>query len=93
MMWGYGYDPGLGSWLMMLAGTILWIALLGILIWGIIRWFDRRPGGLMSRKPESRVSEPSAQEILEQRYARGEIDATTFEQMRERLQGRVYQQR
>jgi len=25
-------------------------------------------------------------DILRQRYARGEIDATTFEQMRERLQ-------
>lgn len=31
------------------------------------------------------TTEPSAEEILRQRYARGEIDATTFEQMRERL--------
>ncbi len=30
--------------------------------------------------------QPSALEILSQRYARGETDATTFEQMRERLQ-------
>jgi hypothetical protein len=29
---------------------------------------------------------PSALEILRQRYARGEIDTATFEQMRERLQ-------
>lgn len=30
--------------------------------------------------------QPSAMEILRQRYARGEIDATTFDQMRERLE-------
>jgi len=30
--------------------------------------------------------QPSAMEILSQRYARGEIDAVTFDQMRERLE-------
>jgi len=38
--------------------------------------------------------QPSALEILRQRYARGEIDAATYEQMRERLEasGRPDQQ-
>jgi len=30
-------------------------------------------------------AQPSASDILDQRYARGEIDAATYEQMRERL--------
>ena len=35
-------------------------------------------------RPEQQLS---AMEILRQRYARGEIDTATYEQMRERLQG------
>jgi Short C-terminal domain len=31
-------------------------------------------------------SQPSAMEILRQRYARGEIDTATYESMRERLE-------
>jgi uncharacterized membrane protein len=36
--------------------------------------------------PGVRPVQPSAMEILRQRYARGEIDAATFDQMRERLE-------
>ena len=66
-------------------GNILWIALLGVLAWALIRWFNRQPGFPGSRESGTFGSSPSALEILRQRYARGEIDATTFEQMRERL--------
>ena len=31
------------------------------------------------------LTQPSASDILDRRYARGEIDAATYEQMRERL--------
>ncbi len=76
MMWGYGFGWG---WLMMSLGTVLWIALLVVLVWALIRWL----GSKTSTPPPSG---PSAEEILRQRYARGEIDTATFEQMRERLQ-------
>lgn len=83
MMWGYYPNWG-GMFLMMVVGNVLWIALLGVLVWAVIRWFARRPGVLGSREP-GLLGGPSALEILRQRYARGEIDAVTFEQMRERL--------
>jgi putative membrane protein len=87
-MWGYGYSPSWGGmFLMMVLGNLLWIALLGILVWAVIRWFVRRPGILGPRESGSFAGGPSALEILRQRYARGEIDAVTFEQMRERLEG------
>jgi putative membrane protein len=79
MMWGYGFDWG---WFMMAFGGVLWIAILVILVWALIRWVERKgsvPG------PSGSASS-SALEILSQRYARGEIDTATFEQMRERLQ-------
>jgi putative membrane protein len=84
MMWGY-YPDGAG-WLMMVFGNILWIALLGILLWAMIRWFERRASAPGSQRSGIPTSEPSALEILRQRYARGEIDAVIFEQMRERLE-------
>ena len=85
MMWGYGFSWG-GMWLMLLS-MVLWIALLVVVVWAIIRWLDRRTsssGSINTNTPPTPGS-PSALEILGQRYARGEIDATTFEQMRERL--------
>jgi len=83
MMWGYGF--GWGGMLLMLLSTLLWVAVVGLLVWALIRWLGpRMPGG---GTPWAGPTGPSAIEILRQRYARGEIDAATFEQMRERLEG------
>jgi len=83
MMWGYGFGWG---WLMMSLGTILWVAVLVVLVWALIRWLNAR-NSTQVHPPSSGVqSGPTALEILQQRYARGEIDTATFEQMRERLE-------
>lgn len=60
--------------------AFFWLALLGVIIWAVVRLTTRRGQAPMQAPP------PSAEEILRQRYARGEIDAQTFETMRERLQ-------
>jgi putative membrane protein len=82
MMWGYGF-----SWGGMLLSMALWIALLVVVVWAIIRWLDRRtsPSGSINTSTPPALANPSALEIHGQRYARGEIDTETFEQMRERL--------
>jgi putative membrane protein len=82
MMWGYGFGWG---WLMMAFGMVFWIALLVVLVWAVIRWLERKTPTAMPPATGTPVAGPSAQEILQQRYARGEIDTATFEQMRERL--------
>jgi putative membrane protein len=79
MMWGYGFSWG--GMLLMSFGSILWIALLVVLVWAAIRWLERK-----APTATPPVASPSAQEILQQRYVRGEVDTATFEQMRERLQ-------
>lgn len=82
--------------------SLFWLGLLGLLIWAVVRLARGRPMVGASRyaavqpQPQPRApwqqyaappaSGPSATEILRQRYARGEIDAVTFQQMRELLQ-------
>ena len=83
MMWGYGFSWG--GMLLMLLSMALWIALLVVLVWAIIRWLDRRTAPSVPTHTSTPSSGPSALEILRQRYASGEIDTATFEQMRERL--------
>jgi uncharacterized membrane protein len=80
MMWGYGYG---WSMLWMVFWNLLWLVLLGLLIWGVVRWL----GGRTVRPASHDSGSPphSALDILQERYARGEIDETTFERMRERL--------
>ncbi len=79
MMWGYGFGWG---WFIMMFGGVLLIAVLVVLVWALIRWFERKAPAPGSSTPAN----ASALEILRQRYARGEIDIATYEQMRERLQ-------
>jgi putative membrane protein len=65
---------------------VLWIALLVVLVWAVIRWLERKTTTAIPPSTGTPVAGPSALEILQQRYARGEIDTATFEQMRERLE-------
>lgn len=61
----------------------VFIVVLGVVVaW---RWLHR-PGGFAATAPRPR--EKNAVEILNERYARGEIDAQEYEERRERLLGR-----
>jgi putative membrane protein len=84
MMWGY--DFGWGGMLLMSLGTILWIALMVVLVWALIRWISGRTTTSFPPYTSTPPTGPSALEILRQRYARGEIDTAMFEQMREQLE-------
>ncbi|HEX7737306.1 MAG TPA: SHOCT domain-containing protein [Ktedonobacteraceae bacterium] len=70
---------GFGFWPLF---PLLWIGLIVFVCFNARRWFGWRsyPG---QQRP---FAEANALEILRQRYARGEIDGPTFDQMRERLE-------
>ena len=69
MMWGYG--TGWGSWLLM---TVVMVAFWAVVVFAIVALF-RGPV-----RPDPRTADGSepAQRILNERFARGEIDAEEY---------------
>jgi putative membrane protein len=82
MMFGYG-----GGWAWWQAG-LMWLAMIGflvLLIWavyGLITGITRQERG-----PNQRERSGSARRILDERLARGEIDAGEYRRLREVLNG------
>jgi putative membrane protein len=81
----YGGD-GWG-WSVMMLMPLLWITLLGVIIWAVVRL--TQPGGREHGSADQGTARrESPQEILDRRFASGEIDAETYTQTRDRLAGR-----
>lgn len=74
--WGWGFG---GFFLMVLMMALFWGALIGTAIWAIRQFRPRDPGATEAAS--------SAMRILEDRFARGEIDADEFQRRREILRG------
>lgn len=61
---------------------LFWLGIPALLVWASLRWLGPRTRGWGAPAP---VARPTAVEALAHRYAMGEIDAVTFEQMVERI--------
>jgi len=59
---------------------IIWIIIIGGIVW-LIKYINERDG-LVNNKRESR---PSALDILQERYARGEISREEYEEHKQTL--------
>jgi putative membrane protein len=66
--WEHGGGPW-GAW--MLLPLLLWVSFFGLVAWGALRVFSVRQGG-------GRTAD-SAEEVLRERFARGEVDVETYE--------------
>lgn len=76
-MSGYGLGSG---WMMLM--PLVWIALVAAGIWAIARLLPRQEAVRVRARRESPL------EILDRRYARGEIDDDAYAAARARLTGR-----
>jgi putative membrane protein len=74
--WGDGFGWGLG----MLGMAVFWIVVIVALVWVARLVWDRGGPRESSRPPETPL------EILQRRYARGEIDRAEYEEKRRDLQ-------
>jgi len=65
---------------------LLWLGIWALVVWAALRWVAPRWRTAMGAASAAYVApQPSAIETLRHRYALGEIDAPTFEQMVERV--------
>ena len=71
-----GFDGVMGTFggLWMLLPILFWGGLLALIVWAVVRIFPERRGG-----ERSEVRDRSSEEILTERFARGEIDAEEYE--------------
>ena len=79
-----GYGSGMGGWgfMFMSLGGLIFLALIGLVIWLLVRSTGSNSGSQPS------TSGDSAREILAQRYARGEIDEDEYHRRMQALASR-----
>ncbi|MFK4084881.1 SHOCT domain-containing protein [Kribbella sp. NPDC020789] len=80
MMYGDGWGWGWGG--MMIVMPLVWIALTAVIVLGVLK-VTQRP----DRSQSDQARRETAQEILDRRFASGEIDADAYAQTKARLAG------
>lgn len=74
-MMGYGWGMGVVGWIFM---GLFWVVVLGLAVWAVAALLPvSRPGGPGRRE--------GPEEILDRRFALGEIDAEQYRRAREEL--------
>jgi len=80
-MWWYhdGYGMGPWGWVLM---TVFTLAFWGLIVWAVVTLVRRLP-------PAGGPRESSARDILDERFARGEIDEEEYRRRLAALEGRT----
>ncbi len=81
--WGMG-GWGMGGWLFMGLGVILFW---GVVIYGLITLLRPRATGRPDQPPPAGPGTSTAQQTLDERFARGELDEEEYRRRRDLLRG------
>ena len=76
---GFHDGMGVGGWVLM---AVRWVMVLALIAWVVARLWPARSG---TEKDAGEASADGPRGILDRRLARGEIDAETYEELREKL--------
>jgi putative membrane protein len=74
-MGGYGNGMGAGGWVLM---GLFWVLLLVLIFWAVVRLLPRSDGA-------NRPTQGTPEEILDRRFASGELDVETYQAQRSAL--------
>lgn len=90
MGWMMDWGNGGGVWgVGMVLMGVFWVALIVLAVWAVIQLSQRNDTG--PADPGRFVESP--RQILDRRFASGEIDAQTYAEMRRVLEGRGVEQK
>lgn len=80
----YGNQWG---WSMLMLMPVIWLVLVGLIVWAVVH-LTRTSGHDHDAVAHATGHREGPQEILDRRFASGEIDAETYTQLREHLADR-----
>jgi len=80
-----GNDWGSGWGWMMILMPVLWIGLTAVIVWAVVK-VAQRPANPVSEQPRRETP----QDILDRRFASGEIDTDAYTQAKDHLAGRSH---
>ncbi|WP_405682464.1 SHOCT domain-containing protein [Streptomyces sp. NBC_00057] len=73
-----------GGWAWLALMPLLWIVLIGLVVWAVLRLTQHSAGHHDATDPRKPPRE-TPEEILDRRFASGEIDAEAYTEARKRL--------
>ncbi|MGW3204196.1 SHOCT domain-containing protein [Streptomyces sp. NPDC001135] len=73
-----------GGWVWMAFMPLLWIALIGLAVWAVVH-LTRHPTGRGDGADRGWTHRETPEEILDRRFASGEIDADAYHEARKHL--------